>query len=171
MSAPSFSGARNRRKRKETKAMSDGYQTNAMAEIALALAMAFFSIMVLTMVSMGAGMDPGPGTPAPYAPEDGIALSPSGLGPASNGESASAARAVPPGSLLIYDRGTFLDARLETVEPEAFADGAETPIVLAVPPGLSLREAMAARKRVPGDKVTVTTLDGKWIKKLKERTR
>ena len=33
--------------------MQNGFQSNAMAEIALALAMAFFSIMVLTMVSMG----------------------------------------------------------------------------------------------------------------------
>ena len=82
---------------------------------------------------------------------------------------AASATAVSRDALLVHYGGRFLDARLQPTSPESFATR-ET-IVLALDPALSMTEALAVRARVPGDDVTVTTLNEDWLNALKEMDR
>ena len=120
--------------------MDGGAQDSVMAEIALALAMGFFSVMVLTMVSMGAGE----GQVAPTATPDRLTLTT----PGGSGEG-----------------GRFFDAELRPVDPARLAPRPGQ--VLAVEPGLAMEEALALRKRISVPDLTVTTLDGRWLDRLK----
>ncbi len=140
----------------------EGPYGNAMTEIALALAMAFFSVMVLAMVSMGAD-----------APNSDRAAANAAV------QTAAASLAVvrsEPGSktaasdiksrLVIYHRNRFLDADLAELDPQGLAPDAD--IVLAIDPALALAEAITVRERITVGKITVTTLDARWMRKLKE---
>jgi hypothetical protein len=135
--------------------MDGGAQDSVMAEIALALAMGFFSVMVLTMVSMGAGE-----AESTAASPDRITLAASGGGP-----TGGAAKAVAPESVLIFYRGRFFDAALKPIDPSR--PDAVNGQVLAVEPGLPLEETLAARQRVASRDLTVTTLDARWLERLK----
>ncbi len=133
--------------------MYDGSQGNAMTEIALALAMGFFSLLVLALVSMGAGSGrEASATAAVLAP-------PSATAPARDTTEVTSEDIV-----LIYFEGGFLDTELRTVAPEGF-DGARR-IVLAFAPDVPLAEAMAARARVAGENLMVSTLDEAWLEVL-----
>ena len=154
--------------------MSDGAQTNAMAEIALALAMGFFSIMVLAMVSMGAGVGVPPLQVLIPLPADGISVAPTvSANAAKNAADLSDAltvrQSVSADLLLIFHKGQYIDAGLQVVDPSHFARGKDR-IVLAVDPGLSLSQAAAARRKISGVPVTVTPLDKQWMHTLKEMT-
>jgi hypothetical protein len=139
--------------------MDGGAQDSVMAEIALALAMGFFSVMVLTMVSMGAGE----AEILPAASPDRVALAAS-----DGGTKGGAAAPVAAGSVLIFYRGRFFDAALKPIDPSRFDAGSGQ--VLAVEPGLPLEEALAARRRIAGRDLTVTTLDARWLERLKSVT-
>jgi len=130
--------------------MYDGSQGNAMTEIALALAMGFFSLLVLALVSMGAGR--GLETSAAAA-----MLAP----PAAAAPARDTTEVTPEDIVLIYFQGGFLDTELKAVVPEGF-DGARR-IVLACAPDVPLAEAMAARARVGGENLVVSTLDEAWL--------
>jgi hypothetical protein len=135
--------------------MDGGAQDSVMAEIALALAMGFFSVMVLTMVSMGAGE-----TVSTAASPDRITLAAS-----DGGANGGAAKAVAADSVLIFYRGRFFDAALKSVDPSR--PDAVNGQVLAVEPGLPLEQTLAARRRVASRDLTVTTLDARWLERLK----
>jgi hypothetical protein len=134
-----------------------------MAECALALAMAFFSIMVLTMVSMGAGVGAGAASTPPTAER--ISIRPSTPSDAPAAKSKAASKAV----IVIHYRGRFYDTRLAKLTPGAMA--AHGPAVLAIDPALTMAEAIAVRKRISNPELTVTTLDARWLKALKEMPR
>ena len=141
--------------------MHDGYQGNAMAEIALALAMAFFSIMVLTMISMGAGIMTD--APASAANVDGITVAPSV--PATD-QTPAAAR-VGDDVLVIHYAGRFFTKDLTQADPNAFrGDGR---VVLAIDPSLSMERVIAIRKQIPARNLIVSTLDGRWLETLEGR--
>lgn len=145
--------------------MTDTGQTNAMAEVALALAMGFFSIMVLTMVSMGAGA---PGKPS----DDGVALDPGlrlveAAGHAA--DDAGSAEAVRRDDLVLFHGGRFRDGALAPLDPASLR-GRER-IVLAVGPGLTLSDAMAAKAAIPASEVIVTTFGQDWLERLEETKR
>ncbi len=133
--------------------MYDGSQGNAMTEIALALAMGFFSLLVLALVSMGAGR-------GPKASAAAAVLAP----PAATAPARDATEVTPEDIVLIYFEGGFLDTELRTVAPEGF-DGARR-IILAFAPDVPLAEAMAARARVAGNHLVVSTLDEAWLEAL-----
>ena len=133
--------------------MRNASQNNAMAEIALALAMGFFSIMVLTMVSMGGGAAKAPNL------DSGVMVRPSAV----PGDGKSATK----DTVLIHYEGQFLDGALKPVDPAAFR--AEGPLVLAVAPNLSFAAVLRARKQASAPDITVTTLDERWLKVLKEK--
>ena len=145
--------------------MHGGIQNNAMAEVALALAMGFFSIMVLAMVSMGA-------TPDGSVDTHGSAIS-SGINVAttqkSDADKTLPVRQAKPGSLIIYFGGQFLDAQLSKVDPKTLALGDDP--VLAVAPDLPLKEVLDIRSQLSESDITVTILDGNWIKAIKEKAK
>lgn len=135
--------------------MHDGAQANPMAEIALALAMGFFSIMVLTVISMGA------------APLTGKAVASAILVPASAGQNAT--ELISDDTVIVYHDGRFLDTQLRTVDPVTVKPRGR--LILAIDPGLPLGEAMNARARFAGRDLVVSTLNGDWLRALKEESR
>jgi len=144
-----------------------GHYENPMAEIALALAMGFFAIMVLAVVSMTAGH-----AQAALDKEESLRFVAAVLQPAA-GESQPAATRMAPelDELVIFYQGRFLDSELRPVDPAALSSasaGGRTgaPIVLAIPPDLSLAAAMNARAGIDREDVVVATLDQRWLQAL-----
>lgn len=139
--------------------MGTGVHGNAMAEIALALAMAFFALMVLTLISMGAGQ----------AASD-IAL-PAGVTARDNQDpphEEGPAEAVQADRLVIYYADRFFDAALRPIDPAAPPADAGARTVLALPPTLSLSQAMAASRRLGRHNATLTALNPEWMSRLRE---
>jgi len=151
-----------------------GHYENPMAEIALALAMGFFAIMVLAIVSMTAGHAQAL-QDAVQDKEEELRFVAAVLQPAA-GESSSAAtlRAPKLDELVIFYQGRFLDAELRPIDPAGLSAPAvggrdRAPIVLAIPPDLSLVVAMDARAGIDRDDVVVATLDHRWLQALERR--
>ena len=145
--------------------MEQGHYENPMAEIALALAMGFFAIMVLAVVSMTAGH-----AQAAREKEEAVRFVAAVLQPPAEASAAAATRKAPElDALVIFYEGRFLDTELRPLDPAALsapASGAPSPIVLAIPPTLSLAEAMDARAGIDRDDVVVATLDRRWLQAL-----
>jgi len=141
----------------------DGSHNNAMAECALALAMAFFAIMVLTMVSMGASV----GSERTGTPPTGERIS---IRPSTPSDDKRAApEPGDQGTIVIHYRGQFYDRKLAPLAPSDLrSDG---PAILALDPSLSMAEAIEVRQRIANPDLTVTTLDSRWLKALKEMPR
>ena len=139
--------------------MDHGNQGNAMTEVALALAMGFFSIMVLTMVSLGPGKSQSRETVQAR------------LAPAQD-ETASASKTKPGAkdTIIVYHDGQYFDGNLNPVKPAAVARDAGGRVILALPPGLSMKEALEARGRIQTPDLIVSTLDAQWMNRLKEKT-
>jgi len=136
--------------------MADSSYGNAMTEIALALAMAFFSIMVLTMVSMSA-------TPNKSSKnQDKPALK---LARNDTNNSQSPIHSTKR-QLVIFWNGQFMDHQLSTLKPETFNHSGR--MVLALPPDLPMTEALAARARFGGANIVVSTLDARWLKRMRQ---
>jgi len=135
----------------------DGSQGNAMTEIALAMAMGFFSVMVLTMMSMGVGLG------AKSSMESAV------LAPPASSASPSADTVKADDLLVIFDRGRYLGRDLKPLDPAKIAGAAR--VILAVPPALSMAEAMKARGGVRSANLVVTTLDARWRQALKGQPR
>ena len=136
--------------------MTEGSQGNAMTEIALAMAMGFFSIMVLTMMSMGVGM-------VQKKTIDTALLTPAAS------PSAVAADTVEKDDLLvIYHAGRYLDGKLQPLDRAALKRASR--VILAVPPDLSMKAAMTARRGLAARNLVVTTLDRRWRKALEGRS-
>ncbi len=145
----------------ESDASAEAASANALdsglTEIALALAMAFFSIMVLAMVSLA--------VPTPPDDTSASAASDAGLVVAATAATTAAEPAVPAGErrLVVLHAGGFLDADLSPRDPATI----EGPATLAVAPGLSLEQAIAARQRLTATTdVIVATLDQRWLARL-----
>ena len=136
----------------------EGHYGNAMTEIALALAMAFFSVMVLAMVSMGAGS----GDAGQQAAVETLKVVPSA--PASQAQPA-----VANAKIVVYYQDRYLDDQLQPVDPNGFS--ADQPIILAIDPDLSLSGALEARSAITTTNITVTTLDPRWMRTLKETSK
>ncbi len=138
----------------------------AMTEIALALAMAFFSILVLALVSMGAqGMDDA--SDHPTAAE----LIAAALAPQAEETDATATTVQPEDVLIVYHGGAFFDAALTpmsdgAVDRAVTTAAADVRVILAVPPDLSIEEAMAIRGRFDRPDAIVTTLNDEWMARL-----
>ena len=142
-------------------------QSNALAEIALALAMAFFSIMILTMVSMGAGSPSSAIKSAQAELPPGVALRASKSQQSAN-QTAGAGTASRE-KLLIYYGGRFYDGQMKPTDPAGFAG--ETDVVLAVPPDLSITEAISLQRRLSAENFVVTSLSEEWLSALKEKVK
>ena len=131
---------------------SDG---NPLAEVALALAMGFFSIMVLAMVSMaadGAHQDPGQ-----QAAKLQLARSDGG------GEAVT----IIDQRIVIFHRGTYLNADLTPFDPRVVSGKPAKSIVLAIDPETTLTASMAARAGLAGRDVTMTVLNQSWMNRLR----
>jgi hypothetical protein len=131
---------------------------SGLTEIALALAMAFFSIMVLAMISLS--VPPLAGDPAAAVSQDaaGLVVAASTAPPASEPPAPAAGR-----RLVVLHDGRFLDAGMAPLDP-ASLDG---PAILAIAPGLTLEQAIAARgKLAAATDVIVSTLDERWLDRL-----
>ncbi len=139
--------------------MQIGASNNAMTEIALALVMAFFSIMVLALIFMSAGMMRVAPTASPPI-EDALHLRDA----VSAGE-ATGAKPVSRDGMVVYYAGRFYDGALAPLDPGSLGTGDR---VLAVPPELPLSDALSVKAKLPAGEVTVTTLDGAWLERLKE---
>jgi len=141
----------------------EGPYGNAMTEIALALAMAFFSVMVLTMVSMGAGSSEA--TRTETAAMDTMTRAERLTIAAATPESKSAALAEDT-RIVIYHGGKFRDTKLAALDPAAIKHS-ET-VILAIDPALPLAEAISVRAQISAAHITVTALDERWMRTLKE---
>jgi hypothetical protein len=76
------------------------------------------------------------------------------------------ARVLQARDLIIFANGRFLDDELQPLDPARMA--AMKDPVLAVPPSLSLGEAMAVKVRLDLAGLTVTTLNQQWLDAIKE---
>lgn len=142
--------------------MGAGLQDNAMAEIALALAMAFFALMVLTLISMGSGAS---GRELALPAGAAVAASDAPHG------NPSAAAPVRPEDLVVFYNDRFFDAALRPFDPAAVTANNGRRTVLALPPHLSLAEALEASRRLGRRDPVVTTLDADWMARLREFSR
>ena len=135
--------------------MAESSYGNAMTEIALALAMAFFSIMVLTMVSMSAAPSTatGAGTPAAMKLARNNAATEKSVKPAKKPK------------LVIFWQGAFLNRDLTPFTPGNEIGRGR--IILALSPNLPMNEALAARARFGAGNVVVSTLDERWLARLR----
>jgi hypothetical protein len=141
--------------------MGDTHYGNAMTEIALALAMAFFSIMVLAMVSMSASTSKDMSKTimtshitaklAPAKPETPL---PAQL------------KAQSTDTLLIYSGGQFYDRDLQAVDLKKTSFSGR--VILAIDPALAMGDALSARAQVKTDDLTITILDQRWTRSLKQ---
>lgn len=142
--------------------MGSGVYGNAMTEVALALAMAFFALMVLTLMSMGS--DPaaaGLSLPAGVTAR-GESAQPKGPAPV---EAVSAER------LVIFYADSYFDSALRPLDPGAGPADSGQRTVLALPPELSLSQALVASRRLGRPDPIVTTLDAAWMARLREMSR
>ena len=142
----------------------DSHQTKAMVEVALALAMGFFSIMVLAMVSMGAGVGTQLVTVGLPSGISVVASTPNDQAPR---DTEGPGTPVAPADLIIFHDGQFLDADLRPVDPSAWRV-AKAKLILAVAPDMDFSAVMSARRKIGGDNLTVTSLDRRWIARLRD---
>ena len=139
--------------------MFDGLHGNPMAEIALALAMSFFSIMILAMVSMGAefrqektlltGM------------ENSIAIMPSRTEPVSPSVNAESGASY----LVVHYQGAFFNKELKPIDVGSM--DSRPSVTLAIEPSMSVVDALKVRAQIPVADLIVTTLDKRWIQRLR----
>ena len=139
--------------------MLDGGQNNAMAETALALAMGFFSIMVLTMVSMSSGNVVGFSPKIPVSNQVTIKSSESSV-------RSLKTKPVNKKRLIVFFEGAFYDANMQKLEIRNY--NTDSPIVLAVKASLPLAQAIKIQKQISAEKITITTLDNRWLKAFEE---
>ena len=136
-----------------------------MTEIAIALAMGFFSIMVLTIISMGSGS-----APAGQKIQN-IAL----VEPVDRAEQATGSensRKPKTQKIIIFDGKRFLDTELRPIDIGTINSSGESKdviTVLAMPPEISIKAAMAARKRLKVDNLVVSHLNDAWLNALRSR--
>ena len=141
--------------------MGDTHYGNAMTEIALALAMAFFSIMVLAMVSMSAS------TSKDVPEEIDTSHITAKLAPAKSGAPFPAQlKAELTDTLLIYSGGQFYDRDLNSIDPQKVSFSGR--VILALDPTLAMSDALSARAQVKTDDLTITMLDQRWTRSLKQ---
>ena len=143
--------------------MSDiGQQANPLSEIALAMAMAFFSIMVLALISMGGIVVD---EPRPAIPESALHK----IVPSETKNIEGHAERTNEPELIIFYNGSFLNSSLETVAPKAWKPEGQP--VLALAPTATLLDTVSAKSKLPFPNVTITTLDERWLRRLKELTK
>lgn len=141
--------------------MEDHIHTHAMAEVAFALAMMFFSIMVLSMVSMAIPREEVDAVAgAANNAREQLQLAAVENKKAYQGTAADAKKL----KVLIYSNGTLYDEKLtalnvQTLEPEGT-------YILAVPPKLSVDEAMSVKASILSSDVSITLLDDRWLNRL-----
>ena len=140
-------------------------QESAMTEIALALAMGFFSIMVLTIISMGSG--------AAQRPEklSNISL----VKVVDDQRHSSAEKNVTKSKnqkIIIFDGTQFLDAQFRPLTVEKINSNPATKdelLVLAMPPELSIKDALLAKNRIHRKNLVVSHLNEAWLAALRSR--
>lgn len=136
-----------------------------MTEIALALAMGFFSMMVLTLISMGTGVQ------KENASVDMLTLAE--LAAPSSQKSSSEGKQPPPKhKIIIFDGRQFFDTQLNILSVEKInSQTKETNerVVLAMPPDLSIKDAMLAKASIKIPNLVVSNLDERWLKALEAR--
>ena len=135
-----------------------------MTEIALALAMGFFSIMVLTIISMGSGSSPA------GKKIQNIAL----VEPVDRAEQATGSensRKPKTQKIIIFDGKRFLDTELRPIDIGTInsRESKDVVTVLAMPPEISIKAAMEARKRLKVDNLVVSHLNDAWLNALRSR--
>ena len=141
----------------------EGPYGNAMTEIALALAMAFFSIMVLTMVSMGAGATQPKSATAQDIPN------PARFAVVRSDPDAAQAPLADGTRIVIFHHNRFLNTDLKAFDTSALDP--DDAVILAIDPALPLADAVSARARLKAANITVTTLDKRWMRTLKETSK
>ncbi len=140
-------------------------QESAMTEIALALAMGFFSIMVLTIISMGSGA-----VPVGQKFQKISLIEPVDRADQAPGSESSP----PPGSqkIIIFDGKQFLNTDLQPIDIQSINSSGRSKgvlTVLAMPPEISIKSAMEAKKRLKVNNVVVSHLDDAWLDALRSR--
>ena len=136
-----------------------GQNANPLSEIALAMAMAFFSIMVLALISMG-------GIVADHAKPAILKSSQHKIIQSTLKEAGIPTNSAAKSALLIFYNKRFLNSSLEVVEPAFWQPEGEP--VLAFPPTAKLSEIVTAKTVLPISDITITTLDERWLNRLKE---
>lgn len=140
-------------------------QESAMTEIALALAMGFFSIMVLTIISMGSGS-----APAGQKIQNIALVEP--VDRADRAPGSKNARKSRKQKIIIFDGKRFLDTELRPIDIGTINSSGESKdviTVLAMPPEISIKAAMEARKRLKVDNLVVSHLNDAWLDALRSR--
>ena len=140
-------------------------QESAMTEIALALAMGFFSIMVLTIISMGSGS-----APAGQKIQNIALVEPVDRTDRATGSENS--RKPRKQKIIIFDGKRFLDTELRPIDIGTINSSGESKdviTVLAMPPEISIKAAMEARKRLKVNNLVVSHLNDAWLDALRSR--
>ena len=136
-----------------------GQQTNPLSEIALAMAMAFFSIMVLALISMG-------GIVAENANPQVLESARHTIVQSKTTNNGKQAKSTEKSAFLIFYNERFLNSSFEIVEPKSWIPDGEP--VLALPPTATLGDTVAAKAALPFPNIIITTLDDRWLNRLKE---
>jgi hypothetical protein len=140
-------------------------QESAMTEIALALAMGFFSIMVLTIISMGSGA-----APVGQKLQKIVLIEP--VDRADQAHESESSPSLGNQKIIIFDGEHFLNTDLQPINIESInSPGGNKDIltVLAMPPEISIKSAMEAKKRLTVNNVVVSYLDDAWMDALRSR--
>jgi hypothetical protein len=140
-------------------------QESAMTEIALALAMGFFSIMVLTIISMGSGS-------APRPEKLSIISLVKAVDENRHSSDKKNVTTFKKQKIIIFDGTQFLDTQFKPVAVEEINSNPETRdelLVLAMPPELSIKDALAAKNRIQGKNLVVSHLNEAWLAALRAR--
>ena len=138
-----------------------------MTEIALALAMGFFSIMVLTIISMGSGS-----APASQKIQNIALVEPVDRAEQATGSENSRKPKKPKKQkIIIFDGKRFLDTELRPIDIGTInsRESKDVVTVLAMPPEISIKAAMEARKRLKVDNLVVSHLNDAWLNALRSR--
>ena len=149
--------------------MEDHATNHALTEVALALAMAFFSIMVLAMVSMSIPRNTTSASvvkssPTPM-PKDSLQLSAT-TNEANKSETQSVSGENKDKVFVFYFNHKFYDQQLKPLNLRAMAK-AKT-LVLALPPQLTVGQAMAVQQQINRPDVVITQFNQQWQQRLEK---
>lgn len=132
---------------------------NPLSEIALAMAMAFFCIMVVALISMG-------GIVTDRSKPESGEISQYRISKSTPVEVGRFPKRVAKSALLIFYENNFLNSSLEVVQPASWQPDGHP--VLAFAPTVKLSEIVEVKALIPIADITITSLDERWLKRLKE---
>ncbi|OUR90591.1 hypothetical protein A9Q81_19090 [Gammaproteobacteria bacterium 42_54_T18] len=158
--------------------------SQAMTEVALGLAMAFFAMMILAMMSMSMPSDDVVSLAISKVGNSNITFK-EGVKIVANNKGATAGEGASRESqknmtyekasdenIIIFYQDRYFDISLQPLNVATLGANSSTNFsttkryILALPPDLSLSDALIAREKISSPNLTITQLDEAWLKRL-----